>query len=321
MSSSRRPPELPPILDEIGRAAPFASVEEINHVLAARTREYNASPQAALGGLSPDEMGQLLYGDWISQGALRLSHALTLNELVEAPVVADARTLLEFVANEGPVKETTAGNLTRAAVASLLPRLRMSVYRRGAADLRDPPPLNEGDLFWLPALRHSMLFGGLLMRRKGLRITSLGRELMGPNRAGELYALLFLAVFQKLDLRAFDADDAHPRLQSTIAYSFYKLRADARDWRSSEILAETAWLESAKDPPTELESQNVDFRHYAFRHRVLEPLVQFGLVEERVLPTEERWKESIEFRLTPLFDRFLRFEFHSQPAGDPALMR
>ncbi len=79
------------------------------------------------------------------------------------------------------------------------------------------------------------------------------------------------------------------------------------------MLAETAWLESAKDPPTEWELNNVDFRHYDFRHRVLDPLVQFGLLEERTLPTEERWKELVEFRLTPLFDRFLQFEFHGQP--------
>ena len=61
-----RPPELQAIIDEIGRGPPFASVEEVNRVLADRMREYNASPQSALGGLSPDEMGQLLYGDWMS---------------------------------------------------------------------------------------------------------------------------------------------------------------------------------------------------------------------------------------------------------------
>jgi hypothetical protein len=310
MSSTRRPPELQAIIEEIGRAGPFASVEEINRVLAARTREYNASPQAALGGLSPDEMGQLLYGDWMSQGALRLNNALTLNELAEVPILADALTLLDFVASEGPVKETPARNLTRAAVASLLSRLRIPAQRRIAVDIGEPPPLNEGDVFWLSALRHTMMFGGLLMRRKGLRITSRGRELLHPDRAGELYALLFLTVFLELDLRVFSADDRHARLQSTIAYSFYKLRAAAREWRSSEALAETAWLESAKDPPSEWEVQNVDFRHYAFHHRVLDPLVQLGLLEERLLPTKERWKDSMEFRLTPLFDRFLRFEFH-----------
>jgi len=321
MSSARRPPELQAIFDEIERAGPFASVEEINRLLAVRMREYNASQQAVLGGLSPDEMGQLLYGDWISQGALRLNDALTLNELADAAVLADARTLLDFVASEGPVKETTARNLPRAVVARLLPRLRIPAQPRIAVDTGEPPPLNEGDVLWLLALRHTMMFAGLLRRRKGVRVTPRGRELLRPDRAGELYALLFLTVFRKLDLRVFTRDDRHAGLQSTVAYSFYKLRAAAREWRSGETLAEAAWLESAKDPPTEWEVHNVDFRHYAFRHRVLDPLVQFGLLEERVLPTEERWKELIEFRLTPLFDRFLRFGFHRQAARDPFLMR
>jgi hypothetical protein len=307
MSSSKRPPELQAIVDEIKRVGPYASFEEINRVLAARTREYNASPQAALGGLSPDEMSQLLYGDWISVGTLRLNDGLTLNELVDAAFLADARTLLDFVASEGPVKETTAQNLPRAVVARLLPRLRMPAQRDIADDIPELAPLNEGDVLWLSALRHTMMFAGLLMRRRGLRITTRGRELLRPDRAGELYALLFLTVFRKLDLRVFSSDDSHAGLQSTIAYSFYKLRVEARDWRPSEALAESAWLESAKDPPTELEVHDVDFRHYAFRNRVLDPLVQFGLLEERVLPTEERWKELIEFRRTPLFDRFLRF--------------
>lgn len=322
MSSTRRPPELQAIIDEIGRGAPYASIEEINRVLAARTHEYNATPQAALGGLSPDEMGELLYGDWAARGALRLNEALTLPEVADAPILADARTLLDFIASEGPVKETTARNLPRAVVATLLPRLRMPAPELMAGDIGEPPPLNEGDVLWLSALRHCLMFAGLLMRRKGLRISARGRKLLSPDRAGELYALLFRTVFRTLDLRALSRDDRHARLQSTIAYSFHKLRATARDWRSSEALAEVAWLERAKDPPTEWESRHhMDFRHYTFRQRVLDPLVQFGLLEHRVLPTEERWRKLVEYRLTPLFDRLIRFEFDGGRSADQVLPR
>ncbi|HCU13368.1 MAG TPA: hypothetical protein DGB72_14700 [Gemmatimonadetes bacterium] len=48
MSSTSRPPELQAIIDEIGRAGPFASVEEVNRLFALRVREYNATPQAVL---------------------------------------------------------------------------------------------------------------------------------------------------------------------------------------------------------------------------------------------------------------------------------
>ena len=307
-----RSPDLKSILDEIERGGPYASIDEINRLLAIRMREYNARPQAALGGLSPDQMAQLLYGDWAMQGALQLNDALALDELADVAFLADARALLGYIATEGPVKETVARNLPRAAVAVLWPRLRMPVQRRIAVEIGQRGPVNEGDLLWLPVLRHTLMFAGLLLRRKGLRVTPRGRELLRAERAGELYGLLFRTLFRKLDLRVLGRDDRHPGLQATVAYSFYQLRSAARNWVSSEALAVSAWLESAKDPPTEWETRYGDFRHYAFRHRVLDPLVQFGLLEERVLPTEERWKELLEFRLTPLFDRFMRFQFRTR---------
>ena len=50
-------------------------------------------------------------------------------------------------------------------------------------------------------------------------------------------------------------------------------------------------------------------REWRFRHRVLEPLVGFGLLESRDVPTAEKWERRIEVRRTSLFDRLLRFEF------------
>jgi hypothetical protein len=55
MPSQKRPPELQSIFDELSRAGPFGSIEELNRLVALRTRDYNAMPQAELGDLSPDE--------------------------------------------------------------------------------------------------------------------------------------------------------------------------------------------------------------------------------------------------------------------------
>jgi hypothetical protein len=315
--SPKRPPELQAVFDLVERGGPYESVEEANRVMAARIREYNARPQADLGGMSPDQMRQLLYGDWISSGALRLAKSLTLEDLGGAPILADARTILCYVRDKSPVKETAARNLPRAVVAELLPRLRMRAQSRHAIWLGEPVPLNEGDDFWLPVLRHVLMFAGLLIRRKGLRISMQGRELLEDSRAGDLYTLLFRTLFRVFDLRALGADDRHPELQSTIAYSFYKLRTAARNWASAEVLARTAWLDSARDPPGDGESRKMEFRNYVFRCRVLNPLVQFGLLEERVLPSADRWVEKVEYRHRPLFERFLRFEFAQGDGRDP----
>lgn len=310
------------IVEELLRSTPAASLDELNRQLAARTRAYNATPQAELGGLSPDQAASLLYGDWASQGALRLNEHLSLAELADAPLFADARTLLDFIATHGPVKETAARNLPRAAVAALVPRLR-APWRLGSPRTADEAPArNEEDVFWLSPLRHCLLFAGLLIRRKGLRISRRGRELMTDDRAGELYALLFRTVFRTLNLGVLSRDDRHPGLQSTVAYTFYKLRTEARTWKSSQALAESAWLESAKDPRTEWEVfDDADYRHYTLRHRVLDPLVQFGLLEDRAIPTDSAWRKDIEYRVTPLFNRFMRFEIERAAGRDLFLMR
>jgi hypothetical protein len=169
--------------------------------------------------------------------------------------------------------------------------------------------VNEQDVVWLNVLRHVLAMGGLIMRRKGFRITRRGRELVADDRAGELYALLFETLFRKLNLQVLDNSDRHAGLQSTIAFSFYRLRTCARDWSPPEKLASEAWLESAKDPPTPADQQYGDMRHWSFHHRVLAPLVHFGLLEERELTAKEKWTRPVEMRKAPLFDQFLRFEF------------
>lgn len=261
-----RPPDLDSLLNQISRGGPYVSLDDVNRAAAERMREYNTRPQPDLGGLSPDEMQQLLSGDWESSGALRVRDDLTIAEAGEVPFLADARTLLEFVANAGAVKETPAKNLPRAVVAELLPRLRMPARYRSLVN-DEPPPKNEQDVRWLPDLRFTMLVAGLLVRRNGLRISHIGRELSADENAGALYALLFGTFFRRVDLRAFGRFADHAGLQQTIAFSFYRLRTVAREWTSPETLSESAWLASAKDPPTPMEMSYGDMSHHAFRQR------------------------------------------------------
>jgi hypothetical protein len=304
-----RDPSIEDILDALADTGSFGSIEEAEREMAKRVREYNARPQAELGGLSPEQMIQLLNGDWKSFGALHLEEHLTLDDLAGAPMLTDARTLLEYFETEGPVKETAAHYLPRAVVKSLLPRLSTPRDMRISRNERPAPPVNEADVPWLPDLRDALLFGKLLVRRKGLRVTPLGRALRSPDRAGELYAHIFRTFFRVLDLRVLDNSDRHPGLQASIGYSLYKLGSVARRWKSAQDLAVEAWLESAKDPPIGEDMGFEDLRFYTFQHRLLDPLVQFGLLDIRSVPHKrDGWTDS-EYRCTPLFSRFLRFEF------------
>ncbi|MEO6209012.1 MAG: hypothetical protein ABIQ10_02690 [Gemmatimonadaceae bacterium] len=284
----------------------------MERVMAARVESYNSTPQPELGGLSPDVVHQLLNGDWKRKGALRLNESLTFDELASSAMLADARTLLEYVAAEGPIKETAGGHLARTAVVALLPRLRLPVRPDGWPE--EEAPINEGDVYWLPLLRHVLTFAGLFARRKGIRITPIGIELLQPEHAGRLYALLFRTFFQRLELGSLSSFGDHARLQSTLAFSFYKLRTDARTWATYESLAVESWLDSAKDPPSGFKEDAQDLLSFTFKHRVLDPLEHFALLESRVVPRDDdQFDDEVEYRCTPLFDRFLRFELVDSP--------
>lgn len=283
--------------------APNETIDAINQRLARRVEQYNLAPQPELGGLSPAAMAKLLYGDWSGSGGLRLNANLVPHELTESDMLHSARAVLRQLA-KGPMKQTQAGNLSRLEVLRLLPSLR--VRFDAERFLAVSKVINEYDVAWLHLLRHTLMTAGLVLRRKGFRITRLGRSFLPDAQMGSLFALLFETVFRRINLAVLDLTDRHLGLQSTVAYSFYRLRS-VTEWTSDDELADLAWLESAKDPMTPSESEFGDHRSATFRRRVLEPLAMFGLVEQRDLPGEAEWPRRFEYRKAPLFDRFLRF--------------
>ena len=179
------------------------------------------------------------------------------------------------------------------------------------------PPKREAEVPWLPELRFVLTIAKLLAKRNGVRVTRLGGDLLAPDRAGELYALLFRTFFRRMELSSLDGASEHPELQPTLACSLHSLRSQARGWKRATQLSETAWLESAKDPPTASDMTYGDLRYIAFQHRLLDPLVQFGLLEARQR-AGDRLGDRIEYRCTPLYDRFLRFQFRRDSSGAAA---
>jgi hypothetical protein len=307
------------LIREILRERPMASIAELNRELTRRLDAYNHAPQADFGGLSPIAMGQLLYGDWMETGALRVARDLSPVEVADVAVLADVRLLLEFVRDRGPIKLTATGALPLAVVAELVPRLRTELPLPGHDPFEWIGRRLEDDVRWLPVLRFMLTASGLLYRRKGLRVSKRGLAMLADERAGELYSLLFLVLFRELDLRLLDYYEGQAALQSTVAYSFYRLRDCARTWTSHRTLADQAWHPDKRDPPTEFQlERGLDLAPGTFRWRVLEPLLQFGLLEARVPPgPEPDYARDKEFRTTPLFDRFLRFDFTAAPKSRP----
>ena len=297
-------------IDDLLGGQPFRTRQDAERQIEAEVRSYNLRPQKELGGLSPDQMYRLLNSDWGRSGPLTVAAPTDPNEFGEPDFLFNARALLSTLRDDGPAKVTQAGNLSREFVALMLARMR---WRDGdLEELRQvSKAINESDIRPLEILRYVLVFAGLIHRRKGFRITSLGQQLLEDGRSGDLFVLLFLTFFKQLDLRAVSAFGGHEGLQQTLAFVFWKVRTEAKSWVTPKHLADAAWMETAKDlpPPTSTPELFFDGIEWTFRSRVIEPLVKFGLLEARSLPAKERWERPIELRKTPLYDRVLQFEF------------
>jgi len=293
--------------DRLGR--PFANLADAQRYLDARVQAYNTRPQKELGGLSPLQMTQLLSGDWSTTGAIMVTDTLDPSEIGDPDILHNARALLSTLRADGPAKATAGGNLSREFVNRMLPRLRWPPGYLEDVRLVNKV-IDEIDVGLLETLRYVLQFARLIHRRKGFHISPAGRAMLEDGRQGKLLALLFRTFFRDLDLRTLDGAESDGGLQQTIGFTLWRMRSEAREWTTPLRLADVAWLESARDP--HLSGSGWDegkLREWRFRHRVIEPLVGFGLLESRDLLAENKWEHPIEVRKAPLFDRLLRFDF------------
>ncbi len=305
MRHQPRPPELELIFSELAHQS-FSSPAAAQGWLDRRMAEYNTAPQAGLGGLSPVQVGELIYGDWESTGALRLEEGCRTSDLESARFLQVARLLLEVVRDEGPLPATQAGNLTRRSVDQLLGRIP------GSGEVlevlgRQARVLNEQDIYLLHIPRVVLGLAGLLVRRKGFRITARGRTLMDERRTGELFAGLFRTFFRTFNLAYLDGGPEQPGFQRTIAFSVFQVGRHAVDWATVEQLAERVLLPDALDPTDPYYGPHT--APWLLATRLLNPLCEFGLLERRLAGEEAEWQRVSEFRKAPLFDRFVRVDF------------
>lgn len=155
---------------------------------------YNAAPQAELLGLSPNQVMQLLDGDWRTTGAVRLTSRLTGEQAGRAWAFGAALAFLYLVIDQGSAPVTATGNLTRKFVALAVEALdfppgyldRVREYNK---------VINEPDFGLLFVLRHTLVEAGYLRGRAGFRVTPRGRKALDLMAAepGAVFRRLFLA--------------------------------------------------------------------------------------------------------------------------------
>ena len=123
-------------------------------------------------------------------------------------------------------------------------------------------------------------------------------------------AHLFRAHFRDFNLAYGDRDAGAPALQGVVPLLLWRIGAEARKWVDPEALAEQVLPDSLRNDPED-PAMFSDRGVSRCRRRVVEPLVGFGLLEERVVShSDERWwKRQVEVRVAQLFDHLLRFRW------------
>lgn len=266
-------------------------------------REWLGDIEPAWARLGPARLSALCGEPGRDPGVVRLASDLSEAEAAVSETATNVVKLVRCAAASGGLKLTATGNLARAVVIELCAALEWRddnlriIFEISKA-------VNEGDFPPLHFVRIVAQEAGLLRKLRGkLIVTKLGRGLLDGKHSPWLQARLFHAAFWRVNLAYFDRA-AHPSWpQSHIGVVLWSLSACADDWHSEERLLRLCTL-----PDLDVIAMPPVFALAAFDWRVLQPLVQFGLMERRDEATDGRFKRDSTYRKSALFDRFLTFD-------------
>lgn len=289
--------------------APNAPIGQTNETLEILVDHLNSEPRPDFGNLSSREVHCLVHEDWSpATPGIQLCHDLTTSEVISTPIITRAHLILHALAAKG-TKATTAGNLNRKFVASIIEQMGFS-DRYLLLLKQHNKVINESDVPALEIIRIVLeLADTIKMRKQKFQVTSMGQELMAPGFEGSLFLILFVTFFRDFNLSYRDRMMDLPEFQDSIGYSLYQLSALKDGWHDLGQTSEQLILPSVARI---FDRQLYDIRSAIVRHRFLVYLEWFGLVglkrdEEPRVSQESR--TVLAFRKTALLKRLIRFEF------------
>jgi hypothetical protein len=284
---------------------------EVNRVMQARMGTINRRPQTELGGLSPVQVRQLFEADWNdSEGVIRLTPDLAMEDVLDAPFVANAATLLDMARERGGLPATQAGNLGTALVRELLDRFAFVNPATVEVTRSFGSRTWEQDFGELHRLRVVCEMAGLLERRSTRFVLPRGAgRLADPDQAGELFLRLFVTWFRKFNT-AYGTRIHWPELQQQVAFTLVRLQNAAAMWRTAEDLVSDVVLPYARER-LRTHSDADYMPRLGLALLVLDPLVGFGLLQRREGSRGRPHFEEFLYRRTPLMERFVRVQWRS----------
>ncbi len=279
-----------------------ATVDDVSKIVADSAKTYNRTPQAELGGLSPEQAHALTKPGWMD-GAVVLNEELSLEDLENAPLFQNVRRTLLAIDELGSVKATAKGSFNRQFASQMFEEFSLTKEQREDT-LRYKKIINQDDVPMLLLVRHLLHITELVTLEKGeFQLAPQTGSLLADDSEGVLYALLFRALFLRINLDAFDGLPEAPQVQKTIGFSIYQLSKISKEWINLEDIAESLFFVELLKTLVAREYSRPPAITYS-EMRIVRPLHKFGLVE---FTTKNSWGEIVQIRKTPLFDRFIKF--------------
>ncbi len=244
-----------------------------------------------------------------ADGVLRLSGALTLDQLDGAATFVNARTVLAAL-DEAPVRATKElGNLELRFVARMLDELQLDAEARERIRYVSRRPQEE-DVRDLHMLRVVLQLAGLVKKRSGhFSITQRGRQLLSPDKAAGLFETLLRTYFGKFNIFYVYGCRQDRQLQRRIVLAFWTIRRLAEHPVDGARIAALMPRDGATWSPHDgyVEDSPEEYE-VAVSHVVLEPLRGFGLLGGGEPVGKWPSRKRAPWQVTPLFDAAISFD-------------
>ncbi|MEK7239192.1 MAG: hypothetical protein AAB224_01265 [Gemmatimonadota bacterium] len=299
-------------LDKLSEQGSFPSLEALNALLAQRTTLLNATPQAALHGLSPDQAHRLFSSTWLGDGPLQLDATVEDAAWAGSVLVAGALGVLRAIDAMGTLRLNKSGTVSLKALRHCAVALTVATSRwRKASEDPDPSVMLE----WADDIIEMLSVGGLLDNVPGKLFPSdAGHAVLAAPALGVLAVRLVDACIRIIAVREETPfDDVVVGLRQP-AMLMRALHDAAGKQLTVGELVRRSWLlpfgeARALDDETLLAAVIVIMPQYVW------PLGELGLVD---VLNDEKVKDPTKWRVQPtaLFRRVVRLQWSEQEAPD-----
>ena len=275
--------------------------------------------------IEPEQFEALLYSR-LSQasGPLLLARDLSELELEDSRTLTNARRFLQALREDAPVRATKRlGYLSRSFATRMFRELEWPNDRL-VEYLAPRKHVDEVDLHALYQLRVMLQRSGLVRKQHGaFHLTKRAERLLDRKSWGELYRTLFLGWFDKTNIALADRLPEDPTMQTYLPFTLWVLHHKASEWKKADELAphlphdEELWASVEYEWGRRFGGahQGDDLVCTAIEQRILKPLVGFGLMAHDQ-KTSTRRGETARWKVTPLFSRFITFDFSALTEPD-----